>query len=92
MVEAARKLIENGAKEVYAACTHGIFAKDALKTIEDSPLSCVIVTDTIPQTGLGDHPKVEVISVADDLAEAIIRIYLGLSISELLVRSKQPRG
>ena len=88
LIRAAEKLIEEGAREVYAACTHGIFARDALKSIEDSPLSRVIVTDTIPQADLGNHPKVEVISVADDLAEAIIRIYLGLSISELLVRSR----
>ena len=88
LIRAANKLLEDGAKEVYAACTHGIFAEDALERIEDSPLSRVIVTDTIPQAKTADHPKVEVISVADDVAEAIIRIYLGLSISELLVRGR----
>ena len=86
LIRAANKLLEDGAKEVYAACTHGIFAGKALKDIEESPLSRIVVTDTIPQTAT--HPNVEVISVADDLAEAIIRIYLGLSISELLVRGR----
>ena len=63
-------------------------AFDALERIEASPLSRIIVTDTIPQTAAEGHPLVEVVSVADDLAEAIIRIYLGLSISELLVRGR----
>jgi len=88
LIRAANKLLEDGAREVYAACTHGIFAGDALEQIESSPLSRVVVTDTIPQATTAAHPKVEVISVADDLAEAIIRIYLGLSISELLVRGR----
>jgi len=88
LLEAVNRLMDEGAEEVYAACTHGIFAGDALERIEASPLSRVIVTDTIPQAAAADHPKVEVISVAEDLAEAIIRIYLGLSISELLVRGR----
>jgi ribose-phosphate pyrophosphokinase len=88
LLRAVYRLKEQGAAEIYAACTHGIFAGDALERIETSPLSRVIVTDTIPQAAAVDHPKVEVISVAEDLAEAIIRIYLGLSISELLVRGR----
>jgi len=88
LLRAVDRLIEQGAKEVYAACTHGIFAGDALERIEASPLSRIIVTDTIPQAAAEGHPLVEVVSVADDLAEAIIRIYLGLSISELLVRGR----
>ncbi len=88
LIRAAKKLLEEGAREVYAACTHGIFAGNALQELESSPLSRIIVTDTIPQAAAKDHPMVEVVSVADDLAEAIIRIYLGLSISELLVRGR----
>lgn len=88
LVQAAERLREEGALEVYAACTHGVFAAGSLERLAASPLSRVVVTDTIPQTATKDHPLVEVISVAEDLAEAIIRIYLGLSISELLVRGR----
>ncbi|HEC63538.1 MAG TPA: phosphoribosylpyrophosphate synthetase, partial [Candidatus Acetothermia bacterium] len=59
----------------------------ALEELSTSPLQTVLVTDTIAhRPEVTSHPKVEVVSVADLLAEAIGRIFRCESVSELLVR------
>jgi ribose-phosphate pyrophosphokinase len=80
---AADLLSERGASSVLAAATHGIFAADALELIEQSPLGRVFVTDTVPLPESGPREKLEVITVAPLLAEAIMRIHKDLSISAL---------
>ncbi len=80
---AADLLRERGATEVHAVATHGIFAGDALALIDRSPLAKVVVTDTLPLPAEGPRTKIEVMSVAPLLAEAIMRIHKGLSISAL---------
>lgn len=82
LARAAELLKENGAKEIYATATHGLLSGDALKTIENSPIQKLFITDTITHEGLG-HPKIEVVSVADLFAECIQRIEKGESLSEL---------
>ena len=83
---AATVIKEKGAKNVYAAATHGLFSDPALERIAASPLKKVFVTDTLE---LGDkilkNPKIEIITVAPLLAEAIDCIYSGESISEKLI-------
>ena len=49
IIEAARLLKKEGAKEISVLATHGIFAGDAMKRIERSNINAVYVTDTIPQ-------------------------------------------
>ncbi len=80
---AAALLKERGATAVHAAATHGIFAADALELIERSPIDRVLVTDTLPLPEAGPRTKVEVMTVAPLLAEAITRIHKDLSISAL---------
>jgi ribose-phosphate pyrophosphokinase len=80
---AAELLRQRGAAAVHAAATHGIFAADALGLIERSPLDRVWVTDTLPLPEHGPRGKVEVMTVAPLLAEAIMRIHKDLSISAL---------
>lgn len=82
LVEAARMLSERGASEIHVCATHGIFAEDALDTLEQSPIKSIIVTDTIPLPER-DHGRVKVVSVAPLLAEAIMRTHKGLSVSAL---------
>jgi ribose-phosphate pyrophosphokinase len=82
LTAAATILKERGAKEVYAAATHGIFAADALEMLSDSEISRVLVTNTIPLPP-GPRELLEVVTVAPLLAEAIMRIHKGLSISAL---------
>jgi ribose-phosphate pyrophosphokinase len=82
LVQAAGLLDERGAEAVHVAATHGIFAADALDLIERSPIDRLFVTDTVPFPE-GRARRVEVVSVAPLLAEAIMRIHKGLSVSAL---------
>ena len=82
LARAAELLKENGAREIYATATHGLLSGEALKTIENSPIKKLFITDTIAHEGLS-HPKVEVVPVAEVFAEAIERIEKGESLSEL---------
>lgn len=88
LVEAAKLLLENGAREVQAAITHGVFAGDALAGIELSPLTRVMVTNTIaPPPQAETSTKVEWISVGDLFAKVIKRIHEDRSVSELIEHS-----
>lgn len=81
---AAEALRVAGAEEMFAACTHGVFCGEALSRLDRSPLRKVIVTDTIHhRAAVAQHPKVEVVSVAGLLAEAIRRIVAHESMSDL---------
>jgi ribose-phosphate pyrophosphokinase len=79
--QAVQALLENGAKEVYAFCTHPVLSGNAYKNIEFSNIKELIVTDTIPLLKMS--PKIKVISVAELLAEAIKRIHEEKSVSVL---------
>ena len=83
LTEAADLLVDRGAFHVHAAATHGVFAGDAIERILASSISKVYVTDTIPlpHAELGD--RLEVVTVAPLLAEAIMRIHKDLSVSAL---------
>jgi ribose-phosphate pyrophosphokinase len=82
LIKAADTLLEKGAKKVAACCVHPVLSGDARKRLNNSSISEVIVTDTIPQDNLpGD--KVTVLSVAPLFAEAIRRIHSDDSISSL---------
>ena len=80
---AADLLHERGAAPILAAATHGIFAQEGLETIARSPIEKVLVTDTLPLPTNGPTEKIEVVTVAPLLAEAITRIHKDLSISAL---------
>lgn len=80
---AANALIENGAKEVYACCTHPVLSGPAIQRINDSTIKELVVTDTIP---LGDDKqtdKVKQLSVAPLIGEAIVRVHERKSVSIL---------
>lgn len=79
----ARALVERGAKEIYACCTHPVFSDGAVQKLEEAPIKRVIVTDTIPVGEEKRTPKIVVLSVAPLLADAIIRTHNEMSISEL---------
>ncbi|CAM3657816.1 MULTISPECIES: ribose-phosphate diphosphokinase [Saccharibacillus] len=83
IVLGANALVEGGAKEVYACCTHPVLSGPAMERLENSPLKEVIVTDTIPITHPNPTNKLKVLSVAPLLGEAIIRVHEELSISKL---------
>ncbi|HPP66737.1 MAG TPA: ribose-phosphate pyrophosphokinase [bacterium] len=83
VIEATKVLLENGASKVIASCTHAVFSGDAITKLEGCGLSEIIITDTIPHTGL---PKeVVTLSVAELLGEAIKRIHQESSVSSLFI-------
>jgi ribose-phosphate pyrophosphokinase len=83
LVEAASKLVERGARSVWAAATHALFSGDADARLTASPIERVIVTDTVETQPVPLGPKVEVVSVAPLFAEAIRRIHARESVSVL---------
>lgn len=83
LVEAANVLLERGARSVMAYAVHPILAGDACDIIRESPLSKVVVTDTIFLPPVMRDDKIQVITVAGLIAEAIRRIHEGSSVSAL---------
>jgi len=86
LVRGAYALMEKGAKEVRACCTHPVLSGQAIEVIMGSPIEEMIVTDTIP---LKDEAKtcskIKILSISSLLAEAIRRIYEDESVSDLFV-------
>ncbi len=80
VIEATNLLLEFGVQEVSAAFIHGVFAGDAVRKLEASPLKKIVVTNTIPPP---TSPKIAVISVGALLAETIKRIHRQESVSEM---------
>jgi ribose-phosphate pyrophosphokinase len=84
MVAAADALHEHGASSVMACCSHPVLSGPAIERIEQSSLSKVMVTDTIPLSEEARQcAKIEVVSVAPLLAQAIWNIHSESSISTL---------
>lgn len=82
---AAETLDSSGAKSVSVATTHGLFNGPALERLRNAPINHLVTTDTVPQhrtiNALGD--RVEVLPIAPTIAEAIARIAVGESVSDL---------
>jgi ribose-phosphate pyrophosphokinase len=86
LTEAARALLEAGAREVYALATHPVLSGPAIKRIEESPIQEMIVTDSIAlRDDARDCKKLKVVTVSRLLAEAIRRINNEESISSLFI-------
>ena len=83
LVNTVSTLIEQGAKEVYACCTHPVFSGSAIKRIASCPVKEVAVTDTIPVTGDKKLDKITVLPMAPLLGEAVHRIHTGKSIGAM---------
>ena len=83
LTSGAQALADAGALDVQAFCTHPLLSGPAVDRIEASPLSRVVVTDSVPLQRASD--KIEVISVAPLFAESIHRIGSDESISTLFV-------
>jgi ribose-phosphate pyrophosphokinase len=83
-------LLGAGARpEVHFAITHGVLLPSALERLErNEAIKKLVISDTIAQPDrVRSNPKIEVISVADLLADAIDRIHNGVSISSLIEKA-----
>lgn len=83
ITNAANHLMENGAKDVYIASTHGVFSGKAIERLSDSSVKEVIVTNTIELPKEKQLDKIKQLEVGPLLAEAIHRINTYESISGL---------
>ena len=82
--QGAEALIKNGAKEVYACCTHGVFSGPAMERITASPIKELIVLDTIDMPEhVKNNPKIKIISSAKAIANAITAVYSDSSLSAI---------
>lgn len=79
----AKALLEHGAKEVYACCTHAVLSGPAIERLENSPVKELVITNTIPLPPEKNLDKIRVLSVATLIGDAIIRIHEELSVSKL---------
>ncbi len=83
IAQAAEAVRKAGAEGVYAACTHAVLSGPAKEVLAESVLRQIVVTNTIPIDDARRPPRMEVLSIAPLLAEAIRRIYGELSVSML---------
>lgn len=82
----AKTLMENGAKEVHACCSHPVLSGPAIERIRNSAMKSLVVTNSIPLRGEAlTCDKIKVLSVSDLLADAINRIHNEDSVSSLFV-------
>ena len=80
---AVNKLLELGAKKVYAAVTHGVLSKDAAERIKNSGLEKLIITNSIPLPPEKQSDKIEVLSLAPLFAKIIVALDEGRSLSDV---------
>ncbi len=86
LVESAEALKREGAKRIFAACSHPVLSGKAVEKIENSNLEKLIVTNTIPLQGKSKSSnKIMTLSVASLFGEAIRRINKGQSVSSLFI-------
>ncbi|WP_028400972.1 ribose-phosphate diphosphokinase [Ectobacillus panaciterrae] len=80
---AANALVENGASDVYACCTHPVLSGPAIERIQNSKIKELVVTNSIALPEDKKIDKIRELSVAPLIGEAIIRIYEEQSVSTL---------
>jgi ribose-phosphate pyrophosphokinase len=94
VTEAVNILRDHGAREIYISATHAVFAPPALERLAHCPFTRLAVTDTIPIGNRCDsiRDRMEVLSIAPLLAEAIHRIHHNESVSALFERHEGGKG
>lgn len=80
---AANALVENGAAEVYACCTHPVLSGPAIERIQNSKIKELVVTNTILLPEEKKISKIKELSVAPLIGEAIVRVHEQQSVSTL---------
>jgi len=86
LTETAKALINDGARNVFAAITHPVLSGPAVKRIEESPIEALVVTDSIPlRPEAAASEKITVMPIAGLLGEAIRRTHNEESVSSLFV-------
>jgi ribose-phosphate pyrophosphokinase len=88
LAAAAETVLDEGASEVHAVATHGVFSGDAFDVLTASPLSSIVVTDTVPLRA--DAPGlIRRLTSADILTDSVRRIFIDESVSEIFQGENQ---
>ena len=86
LVKVALALISNGAKTVYACCSHPVLSGPAVENLMNSPIAEVVVTNTIPLNEAARRvAKIKVLSIAGLIGRAIQSIHEETSVSRLFI-------
>ena len=83
IVSAAEILLERGATEVWAMATHGVLSGPAVDRLKNAPLERLILTNTLPLPAEKQLPNIEVLSVAEIIAEALSAVFDDTRVSEI---------
>ncbi|MDP9070200.1 MAG: ribose-phosphate diphosphokinase [Actinomycetota bacterium] len=83
IVAAAEVLLEYGAREVWAVATHGVLSDPAVDRLKNSSIAKVVVTNTLPLPAEKRIDKLEVLSVAEIVADAIDAVFEDTSVSDI---------
>ncbi len=83
IVSAAEILLERGATEVWAMATHGVLSGPAIDRLKNSPLARIVLTNTLPLPPEKQLPQIEVLSVAEIIAEALSAVFDDTSVSDI---------
>ncbi|XP_010919859.2 ribose-phosphate pyrophosphokinase 1 isoform X1 [Elaeis guineensis] len=83
IAKGAALLHREGAREVYACCTHAVFSPPAIKRLSSGLFQEVIITNTIPVLEQQSFPQLTVLSVANLLGETIWRVHDDSSVSSI---------
>ena len=83
VVQGAQALVDQGAKEIYACCTHGVLSGSALERLATSAIKELVMLDTIYLPKEKILPNMKILSTADIFAAAIENVYLDKPISKL---------
>jgi ribose-phosphate pyrophosphokinase len=89
IVAAAEQLMERGAREVCAAATHGVLSGPAIDRLKNSMITRLVVTDTLPMPADKQIDKIEVLSIARVIADAIDAVFEETSVSEIFGGANQ---
>ena len=83
IVSATEVLKSKGASDVWAMATHGVLSGPAIDRLKNAPIDRVVVTNTLPIGSEKQFPKLEVLSVAKILADALNAVFEDTSVSEI---------
>ncbi len=91
--QAAKFVMEQGATGVIAAATHGLFSGEAVKRIKDSPISKIVVTNTVPLPAdiAPIRDRVVQLDIGPVLGEAMKRIHCNESVSAMFKINAGPK-
>jgi ribose-phosphate pyrophosphokinase len=75
--------MDRGATEVWAMATHGVLSGAAVDRLKNSRIERIVLTNTLPLPSEKQLPKIEVLSIAPLIAEALNAVFDDTSVSEI---------